>query len=234
MNDSSYRIFCIWSGNNEMSPSRKNSIEALKRESGCRIELITPENIQDFNQSDFPIHENYEKLSLTHRSDYLRAYLAYHYGGGYSDIKPFSFNWVPIFDSLYQSEYQFTGSRESCVAHIASNDDTIRNSYNSLVTMQRFIFKPKTEFALEWLSKVNAKLSDKSDELKKRDGSYHPKAVKGGVHGIVNFDCSQHNSAYPFGWNEILGMIFHDLCFKNIGKFSYEIPQQYFSEGSYR
>lgn len=216
-----------------MSPARKNAIETLKSNSGCEIIIVNPSNLETFNNQSYPIHESYEKLSLTHRSDYLRAYLMYHYGGGYSDIKPFSFDWRPIFEKLHESEFQFTGSRESQPDHIASADRIIKNSYNLLVTMQRVIFKPKTEFALEWLQRVSLKISEKSDQLKKCDGSYHPRATSYGIHG-ERLKQSFNSYKYPFEWNELCGRIFHKLCFESIGKFSYDIPAQYFPESLYR
>ena len=147
-------IYLIWSGKNHMSDARQNSVLTLRRRSGCNVTVVTPENISEFNSLTRPIHRYYEKLSLTHRSDYLRSYLLYHYGGGYSDIKPFDYDWTPFFNKLKNSKYSFTGARETSPLHIASDDQNIINSYHKLVTMQRLIFKPRTEFALNWLDKV--------------------------------------------------------------------------------
>lgn len=49
--------------------------------------LVTPENVADFIVEGSPFHPIYEHLSLVHRSDYLRAYLMYHHGGAYTDLK---------------------------------------------------------------------------------------------------------------------------------------------------
>ena len=48
---------------------------------------MTPANLQDWVVAGHPLHPAYNDLSLVHRSDYLRAYLLHHHGGGYCDLK---------------------------------------------------------------------------------------------------------------------------------------------------
>ncbi|MDR7693558.1 capsular polysaccharide synthesis protein [Riemerella anatipestifer] len=93
-------IYCFWTGDNEMSENRKRGLETLEKKAGVPVKLITPKNLQEYVKADAPLHKGYELLSLVHRSDYLRCYFMHHYGGGYSDIKPFEHSWKPAFNKL--------------------------------------------------------------------------------------------------------------------------------------
>lgn len=206
-----------------MSITRKKNLQSIIDNSGCAVTVITPENISTIEQKDNPIHKAYQYLSLTHKSDYLRAYLMYYYGGGYSDIKYVNFNWKPYFDLLENSLFDFIGYSERLPEHIASNKKEIKNFYNNLCGCGHFIFKPKSQFALKWLNRVNFILSEKFDQLKQYPGTYHPRAVFGGVHDPDSTDIYSE-SKYPLVWNEILGGIIHELMYQNFGSYTTGMP----------
>lgn len=221
-------IYCIWSGNNDMSDNRKNSLQCIIDNSGCNVILVSPKNLKDFEIKSHPIHPAYEYLSLTHRSDYLRAYIMHHHGGGYSDIKYNKFNWTKYFDLLNNSSHVlFIGYQERQPQHIASDDPKIIRSFNMLCGCGHFIFKPNTLFTSLWLNKINSILSLKISLLKKYPGHHHPRATTGGVHGTPGIHT---DSKYPLGWNEILGKIIHPLMynFKNQYLYSMPYPNLYF------
>lgn len=46
------------------------------------------------------MHKAFRLLTPMHRGDYLKAYLMYNYGGGYSDIKHMHMSWLPYFRML--------------------------------------------------------------------------------------------------------------------------------------
>ncbi len=223
-----YNIFCIWSGDNEMSENRKRSLSSMKEKSGCNITLVDPTNLKEYIIDTHPLHESYQYLSYTHRSDYLRAYLMYHHGGGYSDIKDNAFDWSVFFDRLYSHDKQFLGYAETGPHDIASNSDTIRSRFRELAGMGHFMFKKHTSIAKQWLEKVEDILSTKENEIKNNPGTYHPRAVYGGAFGTHLFKGSQ----YPLGWNEILGSVLHPICYNNIG--SYEVIMPYPKMSNYR
>lgn len=226
-------IFCVWSGENSMSPERQRCLSTLQLASECNVILVSPKNIHNFIDKDRQIHSLYPKLSLTHRSDYLQAYLLYHYGGGYSGIKPFGHSWRQSFERLKSSEYSFTGSREMSPDHIASDNQEIKNAYRKLISMQRLIFKPKSKFALMWLDEVEKEIEKNAEALNKQDGTYHPRAIYGGAHDDDSIKTYDYH--YPFIWNQLCGKIFHKLCYENIGEFSYDIPEHYpFPREAYR
>lgn len=217
-----HKIFCIWSGDNQMSDSRKLCFDSILKNSGVAVELITPEVLDKWILPESPIHQAYQYLSLTHKADYLRAYLMHHYGGGYSDIKYINFNWNPYFDIMnYEKYLLFVGYPEKSPLHIAAHDIHIRNKFYELCGCCHFIMRPYSEFTTRWMAIVDHILDNKLETLKKYPGSYHPRAVYGGVHGE---DDTYLDSKYPLSWNEILGKIIHSLMYDYIGNFLPAMP----------
>ncbi len=215
------RIFCIWSGDNEMSDNRKKCLELIRQNSQTVVDLVTPANLSDWIKD--PLHDSYDYLSLTHKADYLRCYLMYHYGSGYCDIKPIFFSWQPYFDILENSFFDFIGYSELSPLHIASDIKEIQSSYSRLCGCCHFIFKPKSSFAAQWLSSVNTILDKKIHLLKKFPGTYHPRAIFGGVHH-PEIDNLYKDSQYPLCWNEILGQVIHKLMYNNFGDYTSGMP----------
>lgn len=93
-------IYCFWTGDNPLTENRKKGIQALEKNAGVLVKLITPENLPQYIKPGFPLHKGYEFLTPTMRSDYLRCYFMHHHGGGYADIKPFIHSWRPAFQKL--------------------------------------------------------------------------------------------------------------------------------------
>ena len=211
-----------------MPDNRKRCFESIVNSCGCNVSLISPSNIDLFTIKSSPLHEAYEYLSLTHRADYLRAYLMYHYGGGYTDIKFNSFDWKNMFNYLYNTRKQFIGYQEMLPEHIASADIEIKNSYFNLPGVVHFIFKKYTQIAKIWLDEVHLILDKNKDKLKKHPGNYHPRAIYGGAFQTDLFKGSQ----YPFGWNQLLGSVFHKVCYENMQE--YDLIMPYPNTSNYR
>jgi len=91
-------IYCFWTGSNEMSDARKQSLEQLKQVSDMNVILVTKDNLHTYILPDHPLHEAYKYLSETHKSDFLRIYFMNFYGGGYSDIKRATGSWKPAYE----------------------------------------------------------------------------------------------------------------------------------------
>ncbi len=213
-------IFCVWSDTNEMSPNRKSCLELIKKNSGCEVFLVTSSNLKEWTKNA-PLHEGYQYLSSVHKSDYLRAYLLHHHGGGYTDIKRCSYDWNPYFDAFdNDSSKLICGYRERAegglavrnLKEICPNQELNRqylqgccnNGY--FLGCGKFIAKSHTEFTENWLTRVDNILSEKLEELKKHNGNYHPRATIGDTY-------QGHPSKYPIDWNEIMGSVFHRLCY---------------------
>ena len=108
------RVFVLWTDERSLTANRAAALDGMRRvcaAEGVRVELVTPETLDlwtgphaataagcgglplpasgssSSNNRLPPLHPAYEHLSAVHRSDYLRAYLALHWGGGYCDLK---------------------------------------------------------------------------------------------------------------------------------------------------
>lgn len=209
------KLFVFWFGD-EMSSDRTACLKSIQKNSNVDVELINEKNL---NQWSNDLHQGFEYLSSTHKSDYLRSYFMFHYGGGYTDIKRCEFDWNPYFKMLEESSYDFIGYHE-----VNKNDiciQELRHSFLSIAGPTQFIFKKNSNFAKEWFFETNKKLDNIFDVLKDNPGTYHPRAETNGVQGEKGL---YKGSLYPLKWNDLLGKIFHQLSFNNIGKYSTDMP----------
>lgn len=192
------RIFLLWTGDNEMPPTRRNAVELLRRtQPGTEVILITPDNLGEWLVPGHPLHPAYEHLSLVHRSDYLRAYLMHHHGGGYSDVKVPKASWGPAWDRIESDPdmlaigYSETTSAGTGQPH-PSLGPLVRRHYSRLLGMCAFIMRPGTTLSEQWLREVESVLDRESEALRR---------TPGGVWGDV--------AGYPLRWTELLGDILH-------------------------
>lgn len=211
------KLYCAWFSK-EMTTNRKKSLRILQENSGVDVVLINNDNFYEYENSEIPIHKGFFFLSDVDKADYVKAYIMYFYGGGYTDIKSNSFDWNPYFDELFLSNSECAGYAEKSPEHIAVfyNEDNVKNfiykNYNKFIGMGHFIFKPKTKLAFSWISAVHKLLDDKYEILKENPG-LHPYAVLGGIHESFTGYCdpSLINKKYPFEWTDLCGTILHKL-----------------------
>jgi hypothetical protein len=205
----SKRLFCFWTGENEMPPSRRAALNTLLK-TGLEVIFITKENLDEWIVQDDKLHHSYANLSAIHRADYLRMYFMHHYGGGYCDIKNNRNSWLKSYDELYSGNKLAVGYPEigwKGVAMVGGFEyiKLIINS-NKLIGNCAYIFKSKTKFTTEWHEKTTGILDFLSDELA-RNPANHPEDFRGKKIGGVE-------SKYPLHWSQLLGDIFHPLCYK--------------------
>lgn len=202
-------IFGFWTANNPLTENREKSITSIKRNCGVEFKLITPTNLSEYEQSDHPFHPAFQYLSAVHKADYLRTYFMHFYGGGYTDIKPHTQSWRPLFkllncdpsaialgypenkpkDIAYTKHFTpFLGNKRKINRHIERN-------YKELIGNCAYIFKPRTSFTELWLTECERRLSLSLSDLKRNPGNLYG-----------------NNPGYPLPWNSILGQIFHPLC----------------------
>lgn len=196
------RIFAIWSGDNEMPPERAAHIASLRQQNpGIPVEVVTPENMSGYVLDHAPLHPAYRHLSLTHRSDYLRAYLMHHHGGGYSDVKECRASWTPAFELLDADDVWLVGypelSSDRCGGRDPRLGHEIRRRFRSLAGYGAFICRPGTPLTGEWLREVERRLSYYEEEL-----TQHP----GGVRDEV--------ATYPVQWIELGADVLNPLQLK--------------------
>jgi mannosyltransferase OCH1-like enzyme len=208
-----YNIYCFWTGDNNISENRLNCVKQLKENSKCYISLIMKNDLPDYISSNHPLHESFQYLSFTHKSDYLRTYFMNHYGGGYSDIKKTTGPWINAFDELFLSDYWFNGYKE-VQGGVACGPG---ERWTELIGNGAYISKPNTPFTNEWYNAMIAKLDTKLDTLKKYPASY-PQDGDGSI-----------KTNYPIYWSEILGSIFHCVIYKYINKILRTLPPSIFN-----
>ena len=198
-------IYIFWTGDNNITPNRMAGIQSLENVCGVEVKLITPKNLGEYIKEDDPLPNAYQYLSLNHKSDYLRSYFMYHYGGGYADIKTYYSSWVPAFDKLEKSDAYAIGYREVDylgAANQGMEDCLLKRDlhyyWRHLIGNGSFICRPYTKLTEEWHAEAKRKLVAYSDELK-----IHPAK-----------DIFGKNADYPILWPGMQGMIFHPLCLK--------------------
>jgi hypothetical protein len=203
------KIYCFWTGTNKMSHDRQHCLDQLRKTSGCQVVLVTPENLQQYILPDQPLHPAYEFLSFTHRADYLRTYFMNFYGGGYSDIKQTTGDWNQSFDNLINSDKWINGYKEfsNGVAY-----EPASHFYYELVGNCSYICKPHTPLTMEWYREMINVLDHKLEKLR----SFPATSPQ---------DCAEiSNGKYPIEWNEMLGRIFHKVCYKYKDKLMNNLP----------
>jgi hypothetical protein len=209
---SSDRIYCFWTGSNEMSHNRRVCLEQLGRVSECDIILVTAANLHHYILPGHPIHPAYELLSETHRADYLRTYFMHFHGGAYSDIKKTTGSWKRAFSDLRgDANYWICGYPEVNGGVAWRGGD-----WTVLIGNGAYISKPNTPLTTEWYDEMVALLDSKLPELRLHPAG-HPR------------DCSER-SRYPIGWNEMLGRIFHKVATKYKSHLLRSLPVSVFSD----
>lgn len=200
------RLFLLWPGDNEMTGNRRTTVERIRQQAshGVDVELITPRGLQDIEVSDMPLHPAYRQLSAVHRSDYLRAYLMYHHGGAYLDIKPFRTDLASAFDRLdAQPDVWAIGAPETPVntRHLTGGPLARATRRNVTLTLSQaaVAFRPHTPLAAEWLEEVNRRLDYFSGLLEAS-----PARTPYGDH-----------DDYPVPWFALLSSVLAPLCLKH-------------------
>lgn len=229
------KIFCFWTGENDIPKTRRESIESFKV-SGLELCLVTNDNLHEYIHTD-DLHPAYYSLNLAHRADYLRAYFLHHFGGAYCDIKKIEHSWLDVFeelesdDNLLAAGYPEVGGRGvgNCYRNsILLNENGLKKinsyfkwrflqlNYTRLIGNGAFIFKPNTIITQAWWSEVNKRLDTLSGKLLISPAK-SPKERMGSIYeGSV--------SEYPVPWSYLLGDVLAPIILKNTNKVLKTLP----------
>lgn len=198
-------LYSFWVGHNnlEMNENRINGLESIKNNCKVNFILITNENLSNYIIDNYPLHPGYEYLSDVHKADYLRTYFMHHYGGGYTDIKPCSWDWNPYFDQLESSDAFGIGAPEDEgeLSVTVKQRVWLGQHWDKLMTNDLYIFKPNTEFTTKWYNNLLSIMDIKFNNLQK----FPAKTSREAADTVV--------TRYPIEWGEILLEIFHPLCY---------------------
>ena len=219
-------VFVCWFGgyqvdNQKMSKYRFEAFKSLVENIGVPIILITSKNYLHFIKKNDQIHPSFNLLSGNHKSDYMRAYLLYNYGGGYHDIKHRKESWKDCWnDWLFDDNIWIFGRRENNRRAIGypPNHNHIRNYFDKLVTMGWVICKPNTEYTKILLQKIEKVLDEKYSALVS-----YPGCNSGGYYHENPFQMAEENN-YPLRWLEVMGEISHPLMLEFLDHIKYGLP----------
>lgn len=199
-------LYSFWVGHNNlvMNQNRINGLESIKNNSNVNFILINNENLPDYILEGHPLHQGFNYLSDVHKADYLRTYFMHHYGGGYTDIKPCSWDWNTYFDQLENSDAFGIGAPEDEgeLSVTLKQRAWLGKHWDKLVSNDLYIFKPNTEFTTKWYNKLLEIMDIKFNNLQK----FPAKNSREAADTIV--------TRYPIEWGEILLEIFHPLCYE--------------------
>ena len=97
---------------------------------------------------------------------------------------------------------------DNCIAY-----RPVAEFYSELIGNGAYICKPMTELTQEWYNEMIILLDSKLQALIQFPATY-------------TRDCSEtSNGKYPMGWNEMLGRIFHKVCYKYKDKLLNTLPR---------
>lgn len=212
-----------------MSPERRRGVEVLNKFSGIKFYLVTEENLAEWIAPENPLHPAFPFLSATHKSDYLRSYFMFHYGGAYSDLKPYTFSWAAYFETLDKSGRQFIGQRQFRLSGLSIR---AQMPFWWYVCDSYFIFKQHTDFAHAWKESVEQVLDLNLQKLRRAPGTYHPRATRKGYVGVGESD--SWDSGYPFGWMDLQGKVFQRLQHERRSAFLKGLPREIYGPEEYR
>lgn len=196
-------IRCFWTGDNPLTPNRVRGLDILRADNPTTpVDLVTPERVARLVVDGHPLHPAYEFLSAVHRSDYLRAYVSHHRGGGYSDIKPSGASWESAFEQFSDPQVWFVGYPEvdsDICANLGGRlVSDLQRHFASLCGNGAFVVRPRTPLTAEWLAEVHRRLDYHLADLQR-----HPATDPYGT-----------NADYPVTWIGIMSNVLHPLQLK--------------------
>ncbi|MCI7455848.1 capsular polysaccharide synthesis protein [Actinomyces urogenitalis] len=203
------RVFCAWTGDNPIPPACASALDETRRTfdaSGIELVLITPENLSDWVVEEDPIPDEYEYLSLIHKSDYLHAYMMHHHGGGWVGIKQVTGSWEPGFQRMEADPDKWMAGYAEVSGYAMAVFDgrlakDLRRHYSSLLGLGATIFRANSPLTDEWLMELKSRVRYYAAGLHR-----HP----GGVRGV--------HEKYPIPYLELYSGIVHPLQLKYISR----------------
>lgn len=207
-------VFIMWFGQMDLEPEftvqRYNALVSLITNIKVPVIFITNENYKSFEKPDFPYHQGFKYLSGNHKSDYLRAYLLHHYGGGYHDIKFRKQSWENEWEKFQDINIWMVGRKEMKPDVIGHS--SFKKHYSKLVTMGWIICRGTTPYTQELLDSINNILDHHLSVLQQYP-ALKPRYPEG-----------DGDIKYPLRWIEIMGEISHPLMFKYYIHITYDLP----------
>lgn len=226
-----YVVWCYWEGA-AMSGNRSTSFEYLARNIQVPICLLTPENLPLFIKPEHPFPAAYQHLSVVHRSDYVRAYMLYHYGGGWHDIKATEVSYSDVWQEFEDPEVWIVGKPEIAkgAAKVYAEDGRyVPDHYDKLIAVPAWVGRPHTALAKDILEGIEKVIADNRQALTKNPAK-HPRERKitaknrlAKLFAQIKFRYAGRSTTYPLEWT-LFGNAFHPAILKHHRHVSYRLP----------
>jgi FkbM family methyltransferase len=212
-------IYVFWTNPNILDEKRINGLDSLLQIKNCNIKFINESMLPNYILQSQPLHPAYQYLSSVHKADYLRTYFMHFYGGGYSDLKGTSSTgdeWSKCFEQMQiECDIPETHKTKLICGYKEINGGVANSSivqyWESLIGNGCYIVKPNSPFTQKWYSSMITLLDCKLEQLKTNPAR-------------TNRDCKEINPMYPIEWNEMLGRIFHLVCWEFKDQLSQTLP----------
>jgi hypothetical protein len=220
-------LFTIWFGKS-YTKNRDKQFKSILENSKCNVLNINENNLHLLK---YPIHKSFIYLSSIHKSDYLRCYLMYYYGGGYSDLKGTSGSWIDCFNdlernnNLYAIGYPCDGlpskadAGEDYSLEIRTN---LELNIKKIIGVGFFIYKKDTNLVKEWFQELNTRLDKFYENLKKHPARFDRESKCGAP--IPRWEGGNLKTNYPIYWNYILGHILYPIQIRYLKYIKLGIP----------
>jgi len=228
------KIFCFWTGDNDIPEIRMESIESFAK-SGLELCLVTNDNLHEYINKD-DLHPAYYSLNLAHRADYLRVYFMHHFGGAYCDVKKIEHSWLDVFKQLENNDSLLAagcpevrwGVGNCYQSSVLLDENSFKKTYSyfkyrllqlnhtKLIGNCAFIFKPNTVITQKWWNEVNKRLDELSSKLLISPATLPKERMGAFYNGVA--------SEYPVPWSYLLGDILAPIILKNTHKVLKNLP----------
>jgi FkbM family methyltransferase len=209
------RVVSFWTGVNPMSADRLKCLEEFNDLAQMSDHLlIRPDDLRTWILSAAPLHPAYPYLSEVHKADYLRTYFMHFYGGGYTDIKRATQSWGSAWAAFRENRAaEVCGYQEIGPNGVAVGPGTewLADHWQELLGNGAYLVRPNTEFTRAWYGAMIAFLDEKLEALRASPAK-SPR------------DRNDSGTGYPIGWNEMLGRIFHRVCYDRRDKILIGLP----------
>jgi len=201
-------VFQFWTDDNSLTENRIRNLENFESTTGMKNILIHPSNLDQFVLPFHPLHKTYPYLSAVHKSDYLRAYFGFFYGGGYMYIKECWGNWKSSWHDLITctDKNVFMNSHPNpdmgCVPCSLSQD--VKDNYAKIPSVCIFLSKQFNPIMYDWLIEIEKILDERAENIT-NNPMRNP---------------YEYGGKYSICWNEIGARLLHRIYYEKYLKTS--------------
>ncbi|WPR75444.1 capsular polysaccharide synthesis protein [Algoriphagus sp. NG3] len=220
-NGVNFVIWAFWAGK-AMNKTRQLSFDMMRSHVGVPVILVDLENLDQLILPEYPLHPAFQYLSVVHKSDYLRAYLAHHWGGGWHDIKATEVSFEKAWDEFRDESVYLVGRKESQkgAARVFDKDNNwMPDKWEDLVITSAYVVRANNPFTKELLQQMDKVLDENSDLLRRypakhpRERKLESKNMLQEIFNRVKNLYAGRTHHYPLPWTYI-GNAFQPLVYK--------------------